>query len=169
MRYYGERVTLRGVEFEDLETILQWENDPELAPYSDPHEPYTETQILFFIIEQRINFEAQGQLRLMICVGKRVVGAIDVFNFDEENADVGVLIYDKSDRRQGYATDAVKTLIKKVLCELGITTLWAIIDQRNIASTALFRKCGFTKVDKNRYKYEQSCSSVDSLSRLWQP
>lgn len=169
MRFLGERVVLRGVEFEDIETILQWENDPELEPYSDPHEPYTESQILDFIVEQKLNFEAQGQLRLMICVDNRVVGAIDIFNFDEENADVGVLIYSESDRRQGYATDALKTLIKKVLCELGITTLWAIIDQRNIASTALFLGCGFVKVDKNRYKYEKSCSSVDSLSRLWQP
>lgn len=167
MRFLGDRVVLRGVEFEDIETILQWENDPELEPYSDPHEPYTESQIVDFIVEQKINFEAQGQLRLMICVDNRVVGAIDIFNFDEENADVGVLIYDKSDRRQGYATDAVKTLIKKVLCELGVTTLWAIIDQRNVASIALFLGCGFVKVDKNRYKYEKSCSSFDSLSRLW--
>lgn len=169
MKSFGERVILRSVEFEDIETILQWENDPELEPFSDPHEPYTESQIVDFIVEQKLNFEAQGQLRLMICVDNRVVGAIDIFNFDEENADVGVLIYDKSDRRQGYATDALKTVIKLVICKLRITTLWAIIDQRNIASIALFRKCGFTKVDKYRYKYETNSSSFNPFSRLWQP
>lgn len=167
MRFLGDRVVLRGVEFEDIETILQWENDPELEPYSDPHEPYTESQIVDFIVGQKINFEAQGQLRLMICVDNRVVGAIDIFNFDEENADVGVLIYNESDRRRGYATDALKTVIKNVIWTLCITTLWAIIDQRNIASTALFLGCGFVKVDKNRYKYEQSCSSVNPIRRLW--
>ena len=104
----------------------------------------------------------------MICVAGRAVGAGDIFDYDGASADVGVLVYSDDDRRRGYASEALEA-VKALAPQLGIATLWATIDSENIASTALFRRCGFVKVDKNRYKYEQSCSSVNPFSRLWQP
>ena len=42
MRIEAGKITLRSVDIGDVATILQWENDPNLAQYSDPHQPYTE-------------------------------------------------------------------------------------------------------------------------------
>lgn len=165
MELRGERIVLRSVDIDDVQTILMWENDPDLEPFSDPHDPYTEQQIVEFILAQQVGFEANGQIRLMIDVAGRAVGAVDVFDYDGSSADVGVLVYSEDDRRRGYATEALEA-VKRYAPQWGIATLWATIDSENIASTALFRRCGFIKVDKNRYKYEQSCCSVNTFSRL---
>ena len=165
MELRGERIVLRSVDIDDVQTILMWENDPALEPFSDPHDPYTEQQIVEFILAQQVGFEANGQIRLMIDVAGRAVGAVDIFDYDGSSADVGVLVYSEDDRRRGYATEALEA-VKRYAPQWGIATLWATIDSENIASTALFRRCGFVKVDKNRYKYEQSCSSVNTFSRL---
>lgn len=165
MELRGERIVLRSVDIDDVQTILMWENDPDLEPFSDPHDPYTEQQIVEFILAQQVGFEANGQIRLMICVADRAVGAVDIFDYDGSSADVGVLVYSEDDRRRGYATEALEA-VKRYAPQWGIATLWATIDSENIASTALFRRCGFVKVDKNRYKYEQSCCSVNTFSRL---
>lgn len=165
MELRGERIILRSVDIDDVQTILMWENDPDLEPFSDPHPDYTEQQIVEFILAQQVGFEANGQIRLMIDVAGRAVGAVDIFDYDGSSADVGVLVYSDDDRRRGYATEALEA-VKKYAPQWGIATLWATIDSENIASTALFRRCGFVKVDKNRYKYEQSCCSVNTFSRL---
>ena len=165
MELRGERIVLRSVDIDDVQTILMWENDPALEPFSDPHDPYTEQQIVEFILAQQVGFEANGQIRLMIDVAGRAVGAVDIFDYDGSSADVGVLVYSEDDRRRGYATEALEA-VKRYAPQWGIATLWATIDSENIASTALFRRCGFVKVDKNRYKYEQSCCSVNTFSRL---
>ena len=57
----GTKCRLRSVVSSDADTILLWENDPELAPYSDPHEPYTLSDIEQFIAAQQYGFEANGQ------------------------------------------------------------------------------------------------------------
>lgn len=146
----GTKCRLRSVVSSDADTILLWENDPELAPYSDPHEPYTRTQIEQFIAAQQAGFKANEQLRLIIEVDNTPIGAIDVFDYNGHSAEVGVLIYPKLLRCQGYATDALMTL-KAIAPKMGISSLIAVIDSNNTASIALFSRCGFVKKDKNRY------------------
>ena len=146
----GTKCRLRSVVSSDADTILLWENDPELAPYSDPHEPYTLSDIEQFIAAQQYGFEANGQLRLIVETDNTPIGAIDIFDYDGKSAEVGVLIYPKQLRGQGYATDALMTL-KAAAPHLGIKTLTAVIDSNNAASIALFNRCGFVKTEKNRY------------------
>ena len=71
----GKRCRLRSVVSSDVDTTLLWENDPALAPFSDPHEPYTREQIEVFIANQQAGLAANGQLRLMIELDGRAIGA----------------------------------------------------------------------------------------------
>lgn len=146
----GKRCKLRSVVFSDVDTTLLWENDPALAPYSDPHEPYTREQIEAFIENQQLGLSANGQLRLMIEVDGRTIGAIDIFDYDGHSAEVGVLIYEPSMRRKGYATEALQT-IKAAARGWGIEQLTAIISDDNRESIALFSRCGFIRSKNNRY------------------
>lgn len=150
MELRGKVCILRSVVSSDVGTILLWENDPALAQYSDPHPPYSREQIEEFIACQQHGLQANGQQRLMIEVGGRTVGAIDLFDYDGTTAEVGVLVYDHADRKQGYATDALQTVIGWAKA-LGITSLQATIDSENIASRRLFSRLGFVNVDNNRY------------------
>ena len=147
---HGKKCRLRSVVSSDVGTTLLWENDPALAQYSDPHEPYTAEQIELFIENQQAGLKANGQLRLMIEVDSKAIGAIDLFDYDGHSAEVGVLIYEPQMRRQGYATDALQT-IKAAARSLDIERLTAVIDEENAASKALFLRCGFIKDRDNRY------------------
>ena len=140
----GKRCKLRSVVFSDVDTTLLWENDPALAPYSDPHEPYTREQIEAFIENQQLGLSANGQLRLMIEVDGRTIGAIDIFDYDGQSAEVGVLIYEPAMRRKGYATEALQT-IKAAARGWGIECLSAVISNDNEESIALFSRCGFIR------------------------
>lgn len=146
----GDICRLRSVDSSDVGTILLWENDPELAAFSDPHEPYTREQIKQFIINQQLGFKANGQIRLMIEVGGCIVGAIDLFDYDGQQAEVGILIYKSYNRGRGYATDALNC-VKTHAQSLHITSLKAVTDSKNSAANALFRRCGFVKTDNNVY------------------
>ena len=150
MTLKGEICILRSVESSDIDTILLWENDPTLAQFSAPHPPYTREQIEEFVKNQQQGFEANGQLRLMIEVEGRHVGAIDLFDYDGTEVEVGILIYNESDRRKGYATDALRT-IERVANTLHITRLKAVIADNNMASQKLFTGCGFVKADNYYY------------------
>lgn len=146
----GKICILRSVESSDIDTILLWENDPAIATFSSPHEPYTRTEIAQFIKNQQLGFIINEQLRLMIIVDNRVIGAIDIFDYHNKTAEVGVLIYKESDRKKGYATDALKTVLSAAQT-LQIDTFTASVAQDNIASHALFRRCGFVKTDNSNY------------------
>lgn len=150
VRLVGKKCILRSVESSDVGTILLWENDPDLAQFSDPHQTYSAKQIEQFIVNQQLGFKANGQIRLMIEVKGRAVGAIDLFDYDGNNAEVGILIYDHNDRGKGYATEALE-IVKREARTMGITQLSAEIAEENNASLRLFERCGFVKFDKNRY------------------
>ena len=152
MRLKGRKCTLRSVVTDDIDTILLWENSPETAPYSDPHEPYTREQIAQFVENQQLGFEANGQIRLIIEAESRAIGAIDLFGYDGSSAEVGVLIFPKQLRGQGYATDALQCVIRSYNA-LNIKTLTATIDKENSASIALFTRCGFRTTDNQKYTY----------------
>lgn len=142
----GNRIYLRQVEFSDLKTLLHWENNPENWEISDTQTPFSEEEMIDFIVEQT-DFRASNQLRLMICLSENniPIGAIDLFEIDEtkKTAGVGILIDDKHYRRKGYASEALG-LVKIISKELfSLNTLYCRIHTSNDASKSLFEKSGF--------------------------
>ncbi|MBQ7856595.1 MAG: ribulose-phosphate 3-epimerase [Alistipes sp.] len=150
MTLQGHICRLRSVESSDIDTILLWENDPAVAPFSAPHPPYARAEIEQFVSNQQQGFVANGQLRLMIEAEGRTIGAIDLFDYDGTTAEVGILIYGKEDRRRGYATDALHTLQRHAR-NLQVERLKAVVADDNAASRALFRRCGFVETDNFYY------------------
>ena len=76
------------------------------------------------------------------------LGAIALFDLDPYNcrAGVGILIYDKRDQGQGYASQALSSLIRYGFQVLGLNQLYCDIPSHNIRSLALFKSKGFTVV-----------------------
>lgn len=142
----GEKIYLRQVGFTDLQTLLSWENNPEHWSVSDTNTPFSEEEMIDFIVEQT-DYKNSCQLRLMICLNENnlPVGAIDLFEIDEKkgSAGVGILINDKKYREKGYAFEALE-LLKHISSELfKLKNLYCTIHTGNFASTNLFMKSGF--------------------------
>lgn len=78
---------------------------------------------------------------------KAPLGMIEVSRIDWRNryGYIGILIGDKNNRRKGYATDAIKIIVKLSFDQWGLNKLCALVTENNIPSVKLFEKLHFTK------------------------
>ena len=113
--------------------------------------PFSKYILEKYIENAHLDIYQVKQLRLMIDVteqGKtksRTIGTIDLFDFDpyHNRAGVGILIGDKSDRKKGYATLALKKFIHYCFNTLQLHQLYCNITRGNSDSLRLFKRCGF--------------------------
>lgn len=145
----SNNISLRNVCLSDLQLLLDWENNPENWAVSETTQPYTEEEMIDFIVEQSA-MQQPEQLRLMICINSNnePIGAIDLFNINSEKktASVGILINEIKHRNQGYATEALQLMKKNAKKQLKLSTLYCTIHSDNTSSIKLFSKCSFEKL-----------------------
>lgn len=146
MKLQGQNILLRAIEPADIDLLYKWENDTENWKVS-----LTQTPFSRFVLEQYITSAHQDvytakQLRLIICDAEnQPIGSIDLFDFEPNHlrAGVGVLIAEKSDRRKGYASEALDILVQYGFEVLNLHQLYCNITTDNEASILLFQKHGF--------------------------
>ncbi len=143
-------IVLRAVEPLDLELLYEWENQPEVWEHGDTPAPFSRHALQQYIDEAQRDIYAAKQLRLMVDLvpddGSRItIGTADLYNFDPHNAraEVGILIFEQSLRRKGYATQALQQLISYAFESLHLHQLYCSVAESNTASLALFRQLGF--------------------------
>jgi diamine N-acetyltransferase len=152
--FENRTISLRIPEPEDLDILYLWENNPTIWQVSGTLIPFSR-----FILKQYLDnagkdiFETR-QLRMIIQFnqGKRPVGAIDLFDFDpaHHRAGVGILIADPSDRRKGYAKEALETLMTYGQQVLHLHQLFCNIAAKNQDSIRLFEAAGFKPVGEKK-------------------
>ena len=140
------KLRLRAPEPEDLQLLYNWENDSDLWQYGSTIAPFSKYILKEYIATYNNNIYEACQLRFLIEDTEitKVVGIIDIFDFDAFNsrAAVGVLI-DKSYHNRGYASSALKILKEYCFNFLALTMLYAHIPSENDASLKLFANHGF--------------------------
>ena len=82
----------------------------------------------------------------------RPLGAIDLFDFDPHHhrAGIGILIAEPSDRRQGYAREALETMTEYCFSVLHLHQLYCNIAAGNNASIKLFMEAGFAECGRKK-------------------
>lgn len=143
-------VYLRRVEISDLSTLLLWENDPNNWEVSEIKQPFSEEEIADFIVNQQAPYNALDQIRWMICLKSthEAIGTIDLFEIQNNQAGIGILIQSTHHRNNGYATQAIELLKTLAKEELKLNRLFCNIQHFNLASIHLFEKCQFKQVEK---------------------
>jgi diamine N-acetyltransferase len=148
MRY--EKINLRALEPEDLELLYEWENNESYWIISNTVVPFSKYTLKRYLENSHKNIYETGQLRLMIELtdGRKPIGAIDIFDFDpfHKRAGLGILIADENERKKGYATMALRGLIKYCFETLQLHQLYCNILANNIESIDLFTKIGFVQI-----------------------
>lgn len=146
MKYIN--IELRSPEPDDADLLYQWENDSNVWRVSNTMAPFSKHTIRKHIEESSLNIYETGQARFIICRldDRKPVGTIDLFEFDTFNlrAGVGILIARETDRRKGYALNALTAITNYCFNHLMIHQLWCNILSDNNGSSALFEKAGFT-------------------------
>ncbi|MGQ8335862.1 GNAT family N-acetyltransferase [Sunxiuqinia sp. A32] len=145
---YG-KVKFRPLEPEDLELLYQWENDPAIWKVSNTLVPFSRYILKQYIAESHRDIFEAKQMRLIIeDENAKVVGAIDLFDFDpmHQRAGIGILIYEQEDQGKGLAFDSLQLIIQYARNILGLHQLYANITIDNMASIHLFEKANFKLV-----------------------
>lgn len=146
MAICNENITLRALEPDDLELLYAWENNPEVWRVSNTRTPLSKFALANYIKSSDRDIWESRELRLMIeDAAHQPLGTIELFDFDpyHSRAGVGIMIHDASERRKGYASQALELLFDYALNELGLVQVYANIAATNTASIRLFEKLGF--------------------------
>ncbi len=144
----GEKVELRAIEPGDINLLYEWENDKNQWHISNTVAPFSRFVLEQYIMNSHLDIYSTKQLRLMIDKisdsGNKTVGTIDLFDFDPNNkrAGIGILIK-KSERKKGWASDALGLLIDYCFEVLHLHQVYCNILESNLASLELFKKHRF--------------------------
>ncbi|NND80548.1 MAG: GNAT family N-acetyltransferase [Maribacter sp.] len=148
LKLQGEHIHLRALEPEDLDFLYELENNPALWEISGTMAPYSKYVLKKYLDNAHRDIYDVKQLRLCICKGEKVIGLIDLFDFDPKNrrAGVGIVILTEKERNHGLGTEAIKLLIEYSFTTLGLRQLFANVLEDNAASLHLFKKIGFEEI-----------------------
>lgn len=148
MRLQSEKIYLRAVESSDATRIMLWENNPSFWHVSETEIPFSLHDIHHFI-ENSQHFRQTGQLRLIICLNENdlPVGCVDFYDadFKHRRAGIGILIAEPENKEKGYASEAIRLLVKYGRDVFDFQQVYAMISVSNEPSLRLFEACGFEK------------------------
>jgi diamine N-acetyltransferase len=155
MQLTGQLIHLRAMEPEDIELLYKWENDGSVWSVSGTVTPFSRYTLEKFVATAHDDIYTTKQLRLMIdllekdgdgeTIEVKSIGCIDLFDFDPHHlrAGIGVLIADKADRGNGYASEALQLMIDYCFDTLNLHQVYTNITTDNEHSKSLFKKFGF--------------------------
>ncbi|OAN43718.1 NTP pyrophosphohydrolase [Magnetospirillum moscoviense] len=139
------RLRLRPFTHTDAPRLAAVLDDWDMAKYTAniPH-PYHETDAHAFILlqEQRRQLGQGAGLALERTTDKQVIGAIGFTMDPDGSAELGYWVAREA-WGQGYATEALRRLIRHLFADLGIARLWAMVHPDNPASKTVLGKAGF--------------------------
>ena len=148
---------LRKIEPSDLPFLYQWENDATMWADSDTHNPLSRHDLHQYIENTTGDIYRDGQLRLIIESSDatqrllnttqpttRVLGCIDLFDFDARNRKAAIGMYIAPEARgQGVGKQAVQLLLDYAFGFLHLRMLYAIISVHNTACSHIYEQMGF--------------------------
>ncbi|PVW16512.1 GNAT family N-acetyltransferase [Marixanthomonas spongiae] len=145
----GENIYLRALEQADLDFLYLLENDEKGWEVSNTTTPYSKHLLQQYLDQAHRDIYDVKQLRLVICTNNNetAIGFIDLYDFDPKHsrAGVGIVIFSEANKGKGYASEALRLVIRYAVQHLNIHQLYANITEDNQQSIRLFEKAGFVK------------------------
>lgn len=144
MNIKGKLITLRAIEYEDLDFMRSMLNDQEIEDqvvgWSFPVSRYMQNKWFEGQLENKDN------MRFIIEYDKTPIGLATLHSIDWKNrvAVHGIKIAKRENRGKSVGTDTVMSIMRYAFDELGLHRLEASWLSTNPVSPALFKKCGWT-------------------------
>ena len=148
-------IKLRKIEPLDLPFLYQWENDATMWADSDTHNPLSRHDLHQYIENTTGDIYRDGQLRLIIedsqlstfnsQLSTKIVGCIDLFDFDARNRKAAIGMYISPDARgNGVGKQAVQLLEDYAFGFLHLRMLYAIISVHNTPCSHIYEQMGYS-------------------------
>jgi RimJ/RimL family protein N-acetyltransferase len=140
----GERIVLRPIEPEHLPNYVRWFADPEVLAYFGPYRPMN-------MANEQAWYEAQNKDASMVnfaCeLEGRHIGGCGLFriNHAQQNAEVGLLIGEKSLWDQGLGKDILRTIVSYGFDYLNLHRIYLRVFPDNMRAVHAYEQIGFVR------------------------
>tara|TARA_B100001287_G_scaffold265371_1_gene258203 strand:- start:7436 stop:7912 length:477 start_codon:yes stop_codon:yes gene_type:complete len=148
----GKNILLRSLKISDLSFLKQIENNKSNWRYGSENVIYSDSDLINFIINSKQNIKKSKQLRFVIDKYGLSIGFVDLYDYKEFTANIGIII-DKEYRRNGFGKEALNLISYYAFSSLKINKLYAMIHSSNHSSISLFRSTGF-KLFKTQKQFQ---------------
>lgn len=144
----SKRLKFRHFGYEDLDDMYEWTSDDEVSKYVtwNTHKNKVETkEFLDFIINKTKS--NKNIFAITLKSELKVIGMIDVVNFDEHGIPEIGYVLNRKYWNKGYMTEALKFMVAHLFKE-GYKKVEISAMVENIASNKVIQKVGFKFVEK---------------------
>ena len=149
----GKNILLRSLKINDLSFLKQIENNKSNWIYGSEKVLYSDYDLINFITNNsKEDIKKSKQTRFVIDKFGLSIGFIDLYDYTEFSANIGIII-DKKYRRNGFGKEAIDLISNYAFSSLKINKLYATVHSNNQASIFLFRSSGF-KLFKTQKKLQ---------------
>jgi ribosomal-protein-alanine N-acetyltransferase len=146
----GERVRLEPPRGEYAARFQRWFADMEVTRYLLHRHPPTLRQEENFLEQvaedpSRVLWAIVLKERKAGTEGSKVIGATGLEKIDWRNGDAesGIMIGDRSEWRQGHASEAMRLRTEYAFMELGLRKVWTGVEMPNVGSRRALEKAGY--------------------------
>lgn len=148
----GKLVRIRAYEKSDLDAVMAWINDEEVTRnlgaglITYPVSRMQEEQ--FLEIAGRSGASESNKIFAIETIAERkYIGGIDLhgINWIDRQAEIGIVIGEKSHWSKGYGTDAMRLIMRLGFEKMGLKRLWLKVLAFNARGIRCYEKCGFKR------------------------
>ena len=138
-----KKIKLRTLLPTDLEFLQKIENDKNLWEYGSDRKKFTKEELSNYIKNSSEKIQKAKQFRFVVDYNNTPVGFVDLFEYKDSSAGVGIII-DEEYQKRGFASESLRLLIDYSLEDLKLKNLHCKISKSNLKSIQLFTSSGFT-------------------------
>ena len=162
-----EELIVRAVKALDFDFLFKLENDEAYWYLSDSNRAFAAKEVRDFISRAQQPILLTKQFRYIIEIENRgQIGCIDLFDFDPINkfVGVGIIIYNETYRRKGYAKGALLLIESYVREVLDCNFIFAYVLEDNKASVSLFKAMNYLVVtDQTTHSFEKDKNRINQI------
>ncbi|MBN1993985.1 MAG: GNAT family N-acetyltransferase [Anaerolineae bacterium] len=155
----GNRVTLRAIERDDIPRYVTWLNDPEVTHHLALFLPMNLDDETDWYEAQRKDQTTQN-FALVVNEGNVHIGSVGLMhlNYREQNAELGIVLGDKTQWGKGYGREAIQLLLDFAFAELNLHRVYLRVDAGNARAIRCYRACHFVEEGRLRDAvYHRGC------------
>ncbi len=151
---YGKRVRLRAIERDDIKKFHEWVNDPQVTVNLSMYLPLSlEDETAWFEGFSKLSpYEKPFAIEIRKNKAWKLIGNCGLINLDfkNSNAELGIMIGDKSEWDKGYGTDAMTTLSRHCFETLNLHRVYLRVYESHVRAARAYQKVGFLLEGKMR-------------------
>ena len=152
--FIGEKVTLRLVDHDDIDAIMEYWNTYETRRFLLHFIPYNRSQEKDWI--SRVITEASDAKDYTFAIvenaGGKFLGSCSLMNIDwiYRSASAGIAIHNPENHGKGYGTEALVALLKFGFDHLNLHRIELGVFEYNERAKHVYEKIGFTEIGRKR-------------------